>query len=461
VFIFINMNEIEILIENIKKLYLEEDLAYRKVCKILGISKGRFERLAKKYNIKKVKEYRSKLKSTISKEELEDLYVNKKLDSIQISKLPIAKGYSKGKILELIHLYNIKRPKDWYTPSQLAIPKETRNLLECKERLENFIKVQDKPVAVGALSKKLHISASYLRTYLNKYSLWNYITPSASKYEVEIKETFSNLGIELAKNKKILGSGKEIDLYNEQHKLGVEFNGNHWHRIDNKGRNYHQNKSLLAIEKGVFLYHIFEYDWKSPYKKTKIINQLKNLFGLNEYKVFARKCKIKEVVSKEAKDFLDQNHLQGADKALVRLGLYFNNELVAIMTFCKPRFNKKFEWELSRFCCKANTSVVGGASKLFQYFIKNYNPENIISYSDIAHTKGSLYEKLGFEYRSISHPNYVWVKDEEVLTRYQCQKSKLIKQFPEYKDLTENEIMTKLGYIKIEDAGNILWVFRR
>ena len=86
------MNEIEILIGNIKKLYLEEDLAYRKVCKILGISKGRFERLAKKYNIKKVKEYRSKLKSTISKEELEDLYVNKKLDSIQISKLPIAKG---------------------------------------------------------------------------------------------------------------------------------------------------------------------------------------------------------------------------------------------------------------------------------------------------------------------------------------------------------------------------------
>ena len=47
------------------------------------------------------------------------------------------------------------------------------------------------------------------------------------------------------------------------------------------------------------------------------------------------------------------------------------------MTFSPPRVNMgsknhKQQWELVRFCNKLNTRVVGGASKLLKYFIKNW-----------------------------------------------------------------------------------------
>ena len=222
----------------------------------------------------------------------------------------------------------------------------------------------------------------------------------------------------------------------------------------------YQMKSKLAEEQGIFLYHIFEHEWQNPIIQHKIINQLKNLFKLNTRIIYARKCEIREVGYSEAKEFLDLNHLQGSDKSPVRLGLYYENELVALMTFCKPRFNKNYDWELGRFCCLADTNTVGGASRLFKYFLKNYNPKNIISYSDIAKTQGGLYSNLGFKLQSISKPNYVWYANGETLTRYKCQKYKLIEKYPQYKDLSETQIMESLGYIKVHGCGNKVWVYQ-
>ena len=85
---------------------------------------------------------------------------------------------------------------------------------------------------------------------------------------------------------------------------------------------------------------------------------------------------IKEISSKDCSSFLDQNHIQGKLGAKVRLGLYYNDELVSLMTFGALRKNlgQKSEdgsYELLRFCNKLNTNVVGGASKLFKHFINN------------------------------------------------------------------------------------------
>ena len=133
------------------------------------------------------------------------------------------------------------------------------------------------------------------------------------------------------------------------------------------------------------------------------------------------------------------------------------------MTFSKPRFNKNYEWELSRFCCLNNYTIQGGASKLFNYFINTYKPSNIISYSDIAKTTGKIYEKLGFKLLGLTDPNYIWYKNhidyDSILTRYQCQKHKLVKRFPEFKNMSENEIMRKLNYYKIYDSGNRLFIW--
>lgn len=133
-------------------------------------------------------------------------------------------------------------------------------------------------------------------------------------------------------------------------------------------------------------------------------------------------------------------------------GLYLGEELVSLMTFCKPRFNmgkKKYEWELARFCCEADVSVVGGASKLFHHFLENHKG-TIVSYSNISKTRGTLYDILGFEFDHVSAPNYVWYRSssDKILTRYQTQMK------------NERETMESQGYRRIYDSGNKIWVYK-
>ena len=278
---------------------------------------------------------------------------------------------------------------------------------------------------------------------------------SQSVPEVDIKN-YINQHYKTENNTKKYLDGKEIDIYIPELKIGIEFNGNYWHSEIKKNKIYHQQKSLLAESKGIFLYHIFEYEWDKS--KDRIVSQLNNILGINQIKIYARKCVIKEVSNSEKDTFLEKNHLQGCDKSSIKLGLYYNNELVSIMTFTKPRFNKKYKWELSRFCSKAGTNVIGGASKLFKYFITNYKPENIISYSNIAHTRGRIYNLLGFKLDHISEPNYVWCKGNSILSRYKCQKHKLLENG--YNGYSESTIMHNNKYFKIFDCGNKVWIWK-
>ena len=93
----------------------------------------------------------------------------------------------------------------------------------------------------------------------------------------------------------------------------------------------------------------------------------------NSEKIFARKCLVEEVYVKESRKFLDDNHIQGFVNSSFKIGLYYQDELVSIMTFDSFEGRKKMEdgsYNLSRFCNKLGYNVVGVASKLLSYFIK-------------------------------------------------------------------------------------------
>lgn len=250
---------------------------------------------------------------------------------------------------------------------------------------------------------------------------------------------------------------RELDFYLPKLKLGIEFNGDYWHSDavekyqDHKGRSkYHQKKSLDAEKVGIFIFHIFEYEWVNPIVKENIKNRLKNLLFLDTAnKIAARKCIIKVVPKSEKKLFFNENHIQGNDRSSLALGLYYNEELVSCMSFVKPK--TKYTWELSRFCSKHFTIVQGGASKLFSFFLKNYTQKGdiIVSYNDITKTKGTLYQTLGFQLKSINPPNYIWMnfRTKDIRTRYQEQKG------------GEAERMHSQGYHRICDCGTKTWVY--
>jgi hypothetical protein len=204
---------------------------------------------------------------------------------------------------------------------------------------------------------------------------------------------------------------------------------------------------------GYQLIHIFEYEWHEKYNIIK--NKLN--FYLNNYRerIYARKCIIKEIDTTTKNEFLNKYHIQGEDKSKVKLGLFYENELVAVMTFGKPRFNKNYEWELIRYATAKH--VIGGASKLLKYFERNYKPKSIITYADRRFSQGNMYYKLGFTLDHISQPNFIWIdKEHNIKSRLNCQKFKIMTN--ENKNLTAEQIMVKAGYNKIYDCGNLVFV---
>lgn len=252
---------------------------------------------------------------------------------------------------------------------------------------------------------------------------------------------------------------QEIDLYSDKHKLGIEVNGLYWH--SNIDKNYHINKTNKCTEKDIQLLHFWDSEIN---KKFDIVTSIiSNKLKLNQSKIFARNCQIKEISSKEAKEFLDKNHLQGYSNSSIKIGLFYNEELISVMTFGKPRFNKNYEYELLRFCNKLNTSVIGGASKLFSYFLKNYfqHGEKIVSYANIRISDGGLYHKLGFIEKGKTDPNYFYFKSNRIYTRYQCQKSKLPKLLGDEfnSNLTEKENMNNNDYKIVYDCGNYVFEY--
>lgn len=267
----------------------------------------------------------------------------------------------------------------------------------------------------------------------------------------------SHFSGELLNNNRSVISPLELDIYLPDLKLAIEFNGNYWHSEQYVSKNYHINKTNLCKEKGIQLIHIFEHQWDN--KQSIIKSMLCNKLGLNTNKIYARKCEIKEVAAKDASNFLNENHMQGSTNSKINLGLFYEDELVSLMTFSKPRFNKTIEWELNRFCNKLNTNVVGGASKLLKYFERNYQPKSLISYANLQWSSGGIYNTLGFELSHQSEPNYWWVRGGEILSRYACQKHKLNSLLSIFDEtLSETQNMKANNYNKLYDCGNLVFI---
>jgi hypothetical protein len=240
--------------------------------------------------------------------------------------------------------------------------------------LEKYIKYyfpNNKP-SLEDLSKVLEIAPSTISHKINEFNLRNYISYSYKGLEKEIKDYLCTLELNEIKSSywdKELK--KEIDIFVPNFNLGIEVNGNLWHSNHLKfgvSNTYHQEKSLEFKEKNINILHIFEYEWKN--NEDIIKSLIKSKLGIFEKKIFARKCEIKELYYQEYADFCNKNHLQGECGAKVKLGLFYQEELVQIMSFSLPRFTDKYEWEIIRECSKLGYIIIGGKEKLWKHFLK-------------------------------------------------------------------------------------------
>ena len=294
-----------------------------------------------------------------------------------------------------------------------------------------------------------------------------------------IKSLDSNLIIE-ENNRKILNNRKELDIYLPDKNIAIEFDGLYWHSDERIENNYHLEKTNLCEEKGIHLIHIFEDEWIN--KKDIVKDKLSSILGYNSETIYARECYIKEIKENGIKNkFLEENHIQGKDNSCIKLGLYTDNKyyeeevLVAIMTFCKPRkalghnSNTEYDYELSRYSGLLGYNIVGGFSKLFKYFEKNYKWNKTITYADRrwSNSKNNVYFKNNFTLEKISKPNYWYIKTKsnnyKRYHRYNFRKNKLKDMFPDSynNSKSEKEIMKENGYLRIYDCGNLVFSYTR
>jgi len=326
----------------------------------------------------------------------------------------------------------------------------------------DFISINNRVVEV--FSKKcghtfsIHYD-SLKRRIENDYeycTICNPVNSGQSQEEKNIINWIRDLNIEVSERDRSFGV--ELDIFIPDMNLAIEFNGLYWHSELYKDRLYHLNKTEICKNNRVELIHIWEDDWM--YKRDIIKSILLNRFQLINSKVWARKTEIKLVDNLLKDSFLESNHIQGKCVSTINIGLYYRDELVSLMTFGKRSINSKVDFELLRFCNKINLSVIGSASKLFTYFIKNYNYDSISSFADISQFTGNLYSKLGFEYSHRSNPNYWWVIDGVRHHRFNYNKKRLVKEGWD-PTKTEVEIMYDRGYIRIFGCGQDKYIFKK
>lgn len=249
-------------------------------------------------------------------------------------------------------------------------------------------------------------------------------------------------------NRKIL-NGKELDLYLPEFNLGIEYDGSYWHNNSHKSiKKYNLHKCEI--------FFIRDFEWIG--KRNKIECLIKSKLNIFDKKIYARKCIIKEIDSNTYNNFCNKNHLQDTAQAKIKIGLYYNSELVQIESFRKSKFNKNYEWELIRECSKLGYQIIGGKEKILKYFERNYSPKSLLAYCDALKFNGSSYLRCGFSKKGLSSENYVYTDRKTVLNRYKCKKCNLSKILKEFNpELSETENMLKNGWYKIFDCGNIIF----
>ena len=224
--------------------------------------------------------------------------------------------------------------------------------------------------------------------------------------------------------------------------------------------NYHKDKTVKCLEKGVKLYHFWDYQ-----NINTIESKVKQLLGESE-KLYARKLQVVEVSTQERRSFFSENHLSGDVSASLTLGLKNKDTLVACISFRKH----KEGIEIARYACLSSFIIVGGFSRLLKHsctLLKELYPQcnKLISYCDRDITpdyKDSVYFKNGFTFKGDTGRilKYFEYKKNKIYSREKYQKKNLKKYFEDYENnKVVKDFLFDKGIYELYNSGN--WKFEK
>lgn len=315
----------------------------------------------------------------------------------------------------------------------------------------------DLKMPVSEIAEQLGICSSQLCIHFKQTLGIDISRHTVSRVERQVSDFLNEIGVEHETSNRKIISPKEIDIVVPQQMVAIEVNGVAWHG-ENRGKDkwYHIGKMDDCTAQGYRLVQVTDDEWNC--KKDIVKSRLSGIFQKNK-KIWARKCIIREISPNESRLFFNSTHIQGYATQKIAYGLFCDDVLVAAMSFCKSRYNTRYEWELLRYSNVLYTNVIGGASKLLSYFIKTHTPSSLISYCDLRWNTGKVYEKIGFVKSHQSKPNFTYVKNGRLESRVKYQKHKLSKLLANFDpNLTERENMKNNGYDIMWDCGNSVYI---
>ncbi len=279
--------------------------------------------------------------------------------------------------------------------------------------------------------------------------------PQVSVAEQELFDYVISLGFTPVRDRTVLGR-QELDIYVEEKKFAIEFNGLYWHsEAAGKTETYHYDKWKACKDKGISLFQIWEDDYRM--NPDLIKRMVAHKLGVKtEKSIQAKKTEFKKVSIPDAQAFLTENHLQGY-RVAKNFGLYYEDQLVALLSVAA----KGSSMEIIRF--STSRGIYGGFSKLLKNILADelfQNVKEVTSYSHNDHASGGMYEQAGFTLKHTGKPGYAYLVNGTRVHRLQYTK-KRFREDPnlEYEEgLSERELAELNGLTRIWDAGSSLWV---
>lgn len=468
----------ELTYDAIYNYYIKENHTVEECLTYFELSLQMFMKLTKYYEIKKPKDLHIKnIKHTKKEKYGSENYNNQEQRAkTNIEKYGVDNQFKREDLMTEVRLKNIEK---YGTKNNIYKNLQTR--INNSGSLENSYKNQILKTRQTVLKKygvdwaakadivKDSIRESLKETFQEKYNCDSYWSTPDAKRSNGSKNSKVNLAFEELLKKYNISYEKEFLLENKYYdfkinNILIEINpsATHnstwspWCKGEGLDKYYHADKTDLAVANNYRCIHIW--DWDDP-------EQIIKAFLIPKETVGARKCEIKEVSIEEEQNFLHTYHFQGYTKSQVALGLYYNKELVILMTFGKPRYSKKYQWELIRLC--SSKKVLGGSEKLFNYFIEKYTPETIISYCDLSKFEGNVYTNLSFKKisRSIDRHWYnLKLQDhitDKLLFKYGFDKL-LGNIFGTFGKGSDNiKLMLEHGFVEIYDCGQATYVWKK
>ena len=299
-----------------------------------------------------------------------------------------------------------------------------------------FIKLlynqKKRKLRINEISNIFNRSFTTIKNKIEKIGILDYFYINDSELEIQFKELLESVGLKqcedkndnkdyIRKEKTILPKNKdtqgqpEIDFYFLNYKIGFEINDIMGHNCKKKNIKYHINKTLQCKEKGIRLIHLWEWELIDEIKWIKISQWVLNLLNNQKQEINVDDCTIIQITHNEEQDFLNQYNLEEYMQSDICLGLYYNNELIQVISF---KLLENNNYELLRNCIKFGYNIQNGVKKLLNYFIQNNNVNSIIAYCNLDKFSGTTFEEIGFKLVEYIKPELILYNKKDELNMY-------------------------------------------